>query len=167
MANVLPGAQTTIARRVRARLIMVFGLTLAAAAVVAILTLLPAFISISIARAGLPSAQETGAPEEQVAAAQALALIKTLSSFVATSSPSVHIAEALALKPETVSVTSIRYSGGTPGSIVLSGVSLRREGVNAYRDALSSDGRFGKVSVPVAALVGTQEGRFSMTISGI
>lgn len=167
MANVLPTARTVLARRMRARFVIVCGLTLASAAVVAILSLLPTFISISVARAGLASQTQEGAPLEQAEAARTLALIQTLNTFVSTTSPSATLEGALALRPQGVSVTSVRYVSGKPASLVLSGTSARREGVNAYRDALVHDGRFGKVSVPVAALVGTQEGRFSITLSGI
>lgn len=167
MANVLPGAHTTNARRMRARLIMVLGLTLSAAAVVAILALLPAFMSISIARAGLASESGSEAPTEQAEAARTLALVKTLEAFAGTTSPSAVVPEVLALRPQGVVVTSVRYSSGVPASLVISGLSAQREGVSGYRDALVADGRFGKVSVPVAALVGTQDGRFSITLSGI
>lgn len=166
MTNVLPNSRTAV-RRLRARFAIVLGLTLAACALVALLALLPAFLSISIARAGLSSETGGEAPVEQAEAARTLALIQTLNAFVATSSPSLTLEAALAIRPQGVSVNSVRYSGGASASLVLSGVSSRREGVNQYRDALLADGRFGKVSVPVAALVGTQEGRFSMTLSGI
>lgn len=167
MANVLPSARTTLARRARARFVIVLGLTISASALVAILALLPAFISISIARAGLATESATEAPEEQAEAARTLALIQTLNAFAGTTSPSTALEASLALRPQRVSVTSVRYASGAPASLILSGVSAEREGVNGYRDALVSDGRFGKVSVPVAALVGTQEGRFSITLSGI
>ena len=38
--------------------------------------------------------------------------------------------------------------------------------MSEYRDALSGSGRFVDVAVPVAALVGTQEGKFTITLSG-
>lgn len=167
MANVLPHARTTLMRRMRARFIIVLGFTLSAAAVVAILALLPAFIVTSIARAGLASQAPAEAPAEQAEAARALALIQTLTPFATTTTPSGRLEEALELRPSGVRVTSVRYSAGVPASLVLSGTSVRREGVNEYRDALLVDNRFGKVSVPVAALVGTQEGRFSITLTGI
>ncbi len=167
MANVLPIARTTLVRRMRARLLIVVSLTLSAAALIAILALLPAFISISIARAGLVSEAPAEASLEQGEAARTLALIQTLNTFVGTTSPSVKLLEALTLRPQGVSISSVRYTAGAPASLVLSGASARREGVSGYRDVLLSDGRFGKVSVPVAALVGTQEGRFSITLSGI
>lgn len=167
MANVLPSARTTLALRMRARYIIVLGLTLSASAFVAILALLPAFISISIARAGLTAESTHEAPTEQVEAARTLALIQTLSAFAGTTSPATVVPSVLALRSPGISVTSIRYTSGAPASLILSGTSAAREGVSGYRDALVSDGRFGKVSVPVAALVGTQEGRFSITLSGI
>jgi hypothetical protein len=167
MTNVLPGAHTILARRTRARFIIVIGLTLSAVALVAILALLPAFISISIARAGLASDAAAAAPAEQAEAARTLALTQTLETFVATTSPSTTFIDALALQPQGVSVTSVRYSAGAAASLILSGTSEGREGVSAYRDALVSDGGFGKVSVPVAALAGTQQGRFSITLSDI
>ncbi len=167
MSNVLPNARTTYLRRVRARFVIVLGLTLSAAAAVAILALLPAYIMTFIARAGLVSSAGSEAPAEQAEAARTLALIQTLTPFATTTTPSTTMLRALELRPEGVHINSVRYSAGAPASLVLSGTSLRREGVNEYRDALLVDGAYGKVSVPVAALVGTQEGRFSITLTGI
>lgn len=167
MANVLPHARTILVRRMRARFVIVLGFTLSAAALVAILALLPAFIVTSIARAGLAAPASVEAPEEQAEAARALALIQTLTPFATTTTPSTTLLEALEVRPSGVRVTSVRYSAGAPASLILSGTSARREGVNEYRDALLVDNRFGTVSVPVAALVGTQEGRFSITLTGI
>ena len=168
MANVLPPqARTRLLRTMRARAIIVIGLALSMMAIVAILALLPAFITTAIARTGIASESGATTSAEQAEAARALALIKTLEPFATTTSPSTTLLEALALRPEGVVVTGIRYSAGKPASFILSGTSARREGVNSYKEILLSEGRFGEVSVPVAALVGTQEGRFSMTLSGI
>lgn len=167
MANVLPHARTILLRRMYARLIIVVGLTLAGMALIAILALLPAYIATSVARAGVSSVESASASEEQVEAARALALIQTLRQFATTTDASSVLLDALARAPEGVAITAIRYNGGDSASFVLSGTSARREGVNRYRDILLADQRFGSVTVPVAALVGTQEGRFSITLSGI
>lgn len=157
-------------RRMSARFLLIGSLMLAASAILAILAILPAYISVSISRATLESSTEAAvqSPSGDQAAAQRtqsfITLLKPLAS--ATSSPATTLVTALTQKPAGVSITSISFVGGAKQTLILSGVSSRREAVNQFRDALEKTGLFSSVAVPVAALVGTQEGRFTITLTG-
>jgi len=170
MANVLPLAgKKAVEKRMRARFLLIGSLAIAVAAIVAILSVVPAFMSVRIAHASLESSLQESAgsqSEDQAAAARAQALIGAFKSIAsATSSPSDALAAALAQKPAGISITAITYTSGK-NEIVLSGLAARREAVNQFRDMLEKTGRFSGVAVPVGALVGTQEGRFTVTLSG-
>ena len=172
MANVLPQPEKILVQsRTRSRYLFVTSIGIATSALVAILAILPAFMSVRIARASLESsvreAQGT-VKEEQTAALRTQNLIASLSPLLqATSSPTDALSLALAQKPAGISITTITYTGGAKGTLVLSGTSNNRDSVNAFRDALEKTQRFSNIAIPVAALVGTQEGRFTVTLSGV
>lgn len=168
MSNVLPLKHRKIeVGRVWTRFLFVGALIFVGGAVVAMLALLPALISVRVARANIETADATySASSDQSAAKRTHALLGVLGPIVAaTSSPTDTLVTVLARKPADVSLETITYAGDR-SSIVLSGVSKRREGVSEYRDALEEMGRFSSVAVPVAALVGTQEGKFTITLTG-
>lgn len=157
-------------KKVSARFLLVGALALALSALVAILALVPAYVSVRIARASLESSVQAAAKaqgSDQAISAKTQRLITALKPIAnATSSPSDTVAKALEQKPAGLSITTITYTGGTKPTAVLTGESTRREAVNAFRDALEKTGAFPKIEVPVAALVGAQDGRFTMTLSG-
>ncbi len=166
MSNVLPEEQKKhLNRTVRTRYVLVLALALGISAVVAAAALVPAFLSVRIAQAAVHADQAgTANHDDQAQLSKAQAYTNALSPLLAaTSTPSETLGVALGLKPSGISVTSMSYSKGT---IVLNGTSQSREGVSVYRDALQKSGRFLTVAVPVAALVGVQEGRFSITLTG-
>lgn len=153
-------------KRLRARFVFTASLVLCIAAVIASLSLFPSLISVRIARASLPAQAEISesARDDQTQNARALALVAALSPLAnATSSPAEVLFAALGERPAGMSITAMSYS---KGKIELSGVATNREAVSVMRDALEKDGRFSSVTVPVAAIVGTQEGRFTMTLTG-
>ncbi len=169
MSNVLTAEEKKkLDSRVRARYIFVAGMVATIGAIVASISLAPTLIFISTARAALnaPSVEEvSGARDDQTQALRAQALIEALKPIMAASTtPSIALATALELRPAGVSVTTVTYQEGQ-NSLVLSGTSARREAVNMYRDALEGSGVFSKVAVPIAALAGTQEGRFTITLT--
>ncbi len=71
--------------------------------------------------------------------------------------------ETLAARPQGVTVDRIRYESGKPSQLVLSGYAPRYA-VNHFRTALTDTGKFTSVSVPVGALVGTDDSGFSVTM---
>lgn len=169
MSNVLTAeAKKQLDSKARSRLVFVAAAVVAAGGLLACLSLAPVLISISTAQAALnaPSLEEEASlREDQVKGLRAQALITALTPLLATTTPTGSVSSALELLPAGVSVTSVSYDSGGK-KIVLSGTSARREAVNAYRDALEASGLFSSVVIPVAALVGTQEGRFTITLTG-
>lgn len=166
MSNVLPASARKIqVRRFRLRVLAVGAAMIALAGVVATLSLLPALISIRIAESSVArSVAEASAKEEQAQAFRAQNIIDaTMPLATATSSPMDVLFFALGEKPAAVSITGMMVAYN---SITLSGESTSRVALNAYRDSLEASGRFGSVVVPVAALVGAQDGRFTVTLSG-
>ena len=166
MSNVLTGeAKKVLDTTAWTRFIMVGAAASAFGALAAVIALLPAFINVRIARASLeaPSAAQE-AREDNATASHAQTLVDALKPLTGTP-PSDALAEALALQPAGISITGIAYRTN-PEEIELTGISKNREDVNAFRDVLVQSGRFTGVEVPVAALVGTQEGRFTMTLTG-
>lgn len=170
MANVIPReGLAKIQKRNTARFILIGSLMISAAASIAILAILPAYVSVQIARASVDAAaQDTagGLGEEQQAALRTQTLITHLLPIAnATSSPTGAVTSALAQKPAGISITTISFTGSK--TILLTGTSQNREAINAFREALEASEQFSSVAVPVAALVGAQEGRFTITLNGM
>ena len=167
MANVLPPLEKKrVIQSVRSRFVLAAALTLLAGAVIVALCLAPTAVFLRLAIAGLPEQVQVSETvrDDQAKQARIAAMVSTLSPIVgATTTPSASVGAALALKPVGLSVTSITY---TKGRIVFSGSSRDRQAVNDYRESLEADTRYTSVAVPVAALVGTQEGRFTITLTG-
>lgn len=168
MSNVLPTEDKKIlARRFRARFIFSTALVLLLGAFIAMISLVPTYLAIRAAQSALPSENDISesARDDQLQSARALALVAALTPIVnATSSSPIETAQkALSLKPAGMSISSVRYS---KGKIDLTGVATNREAVTIFRDALQAEGSFSSVAVPVAAIVGTQEGRFTITLLG-
>lgn len=171
MANVLPSEEkATLLKRQRARFVFVGGCMFFCAALVSSIALIPALIIVRVDLASLQSSVEqvrTEAANDLAVQANTQGLIDALNPILnATTSPSFILTTALQQKPPGISITSASFSGGSAGTLVLSGISESRQSVNAYRDALEKEGHFSTVTIPVAALVGTQEGRFTVTLSG-
>jgi len=82
----------------------------------------------------------------------------------ATSTPNDLITAALALRPVGITIDHIGYSIGKTATILLTGSSKAGDQVNAYQRSLASSNAFAGVSVPVGALAGVNDGRFSITI---
>ncbi|MEK7509925.1 MAG: hypothetical protein AAB605_04435 [Patescibacteria group bacterium] len=168
MSNVLPLKYRSIeVGRLWTRFLFVGACVLTGGAIVALLALLPALISVRVARTNIHSSDSARiASEDQSAAKRAQALLSVLNPIAsATSSPTDALVVALAPRPADISIETITYTSDR-SSLVLSGVSERREAVSEYRDALEEIGRFSSVAVPVSALVGTQEGKFTITLTG-
>lgn len=172
MSNVLPNAyRKRVIRSARARFVIVGALVMGAGALIAILALLPAFLSVYLPRTALSNspvpqdAAQTDTARKTVA--ETHALIDALKPLTRDTSPFSNVMQAIfKALPEGVKVTSVNYTAGDPGSVTVSGSTQRRESVNAYREALAEDERFTSVTVPVAALVGVLSGNFTITLTG-
>lgn len=149
----------------RARFLITLSLALIALALAGFLALVPGYLALRFAAPPAPEANAPHATPVATAASdinRAQILIRTILPVLqGTTSPSSLIEEALALKPAGLAITNINYDG-TGGKLTLTG-SGGREGINAYRDALSRDAHFSSVSIPVSALVGSS-GQFSMSL---
>lgn len=171
MANLLPKDFQKHLRRVeRARLLLVVALVALAAALIAFAALLPASIALyhtsrieSSAGSRIPTLSEGdhAALQEIRGMVFALKLIA-----VATTTPSEALLHALSPKPPSVAIDHVTYAAGVPGTLTLSGTSPSPSAINAYRAALAADPHFSSASVPVSALIGANNGRFTMTITG-
>jgi hypothetical protein len=96
----------------------------------------------------------------------AQALVVQLGAVAATSSPARTVADVVAKRPKGVTLSRIVYTAGTPATLELTGAATQREQVSAYRALLASDSRFASVSVPINALLGADNGNFTITMTG-
>jgi Tfp pilus assembly protein PilN len=170
MSNVLP--QETRARiefLVKTRYIVVGAWVVLGAALIANLTILPAFVSIYFPKVALEETSrelrevEAQAEGDRTTVAKTRALVTELSAVRAEPVATPLIETVLAEKPAGVVIENIAYR---PGSLVLAGSSADRRDLEAYRERLSALGTFSSVSIPVAALVGALSGSFTVTLSG-
>lgn len=171
MANVLPAdKQKRVWTMYRARFVLVTSLMLFGLAAAAGLTLFPSYVALEIAAPSVAEVVEgAGADRESVVSLErSQVLIRELGPLLSsTSSPIAAVESALALKPSGVSVTRVVYmSGAEEDQITLIG-SGSRDAVSAYKDALTSSGSYTSVSVPVGALVGSEDGGFSIVLTTI
>ena len=151
----------------RARFVIVFSMFLFTLALLAALLIVPSYLALRLVappQTEISITKRTGASNDATSIARAQAMVRALAPVLtSTSSPSSVIVAALANRPPGALVQNISYSVGT-AELRLTGTA-GRGAINVYRDALSADARFSSVSVPVSALVGTGDGRFSITLS--
>lgn len=169
MTNLLPlKRQKAVWAMYRARFLIAASIVLLVFAAIAALALIPSYLALELAAPPAPqtTSQPKGSPGDTAAIARAQAIVRAAVPLViaATSSSRV-IDEALSLKPAGVSITHVTLASGAPGQLALAGTATR-DALNAYRNALSADPFFTGVSVPVNALVGSDNGQFSITLSG-
>lgn len=169
MSNLLPiPEQRRVWAIYRSRFIIALSTLLIALALLAALALLPSYLALEIAAPPESDAKIAHAANtpDPTGLARAQTIVRTLSpALTSTSSPTSLIEAVLAAKPSGVAVTQITYSMLSGSQLSLTG-SGNRDKVSAYRDALAKNPSFTSVSIPVSALVGSGEGRFSLTIGG-
>jgi hypothetical protein len=172
MANVIPEKmRRDVEHFERARFILTGSVVALVCAGVAFLLLIPSYLAIMLDTRSAAPAFTVVSPAQKASDAAAIAhtnvLLTVLAPTVAASStPTDTIQEALSLRPSGVRIDQIIYSAGTPSTLMLTGSADTNSEINAYQTALSADRRFASVSIPVGALVGTDGGRFSITLSG-
>lgn len=170
MSNLLPHAiQDQIWADTCARFIATVAVMLIVSAGISMVTLIPAY-AVLVVRTPVGSAHSnlsaSSTPGTAADIALAQEIIRGFAPVIqATSSPETALAAMLAVKPEDVDLTHISYAYGKPSVMALVGDAETRDYLNEYRVALTQ-AHLGIVSVPVSALVGTQDGHFTMTISG-
>lgn len=167
MTNVLPlPTQKKLWAMHRARFLIVLSLVTIVLSILALVALIPSFAALeanTLSDEEL-TAQGSSAAENQKSMSKSQQLLNAVIPIItSTSSPNAVIARALTLKPKGATVQRIRYTAQSK-TIQLAGVA-NRDALTAYRTALEIDGTFTTVSVPVAALVGSN-GQFSITLGG-
>lgn len=154
----------------RARFIVAGSLMALIAAALCVLALLPSYLALRADGAGnsAPTTASKAATEADRAAIASLrAVLTSLSPLVAaTTTPTAAIGKALSLRPATISIDHVTYTGGDSGTIMLVGSAATREAINGYRQALAADPYFKTVSIPVGDLAGAPGARFSLSLSG-
>ena len=177
MTNVLPKESLErVWTSYRSRVILVGSIVFLSVAILAHLALLPAYIALKIEKnsqdkqSAVVPEQSDANPQDKVDRSDILRA-KTLLTGIApvvsaSSSPTEAIGIALSLRPKGVTLESINFISSQNSTITLIGYSSGREGINEYRGALSQDAHFKSVSVPVGALVGSEGGKFTITLTG-
>ncbi len=151
----------------RARFVVVLSVLLSTLPLLAALLIVPSYLALRISappQQSAPAAGKEGASGDVAAIARTQAIVLALTPLLAaTTSPSSVIAAALSDRPVGVVIGQITYAADV-GQLTLTGTAPRGA-INVYRDALTADKRFSSVSVPVSDLVGTEDGRFSITLT--
>lgn len=167
MSNLLPNDVRAEAwSRTRARILIGFASVLMVGAILAAGALSPSFLIMHGVQVSNSKERADAPADDTQAIIEAQALLSQLSLVESTSSPATVAAQAVAARPKGVTLSHIVYNSGTPSTLMLVGKASRREDVNAYRAALAADTRFTSVSVPINALVGADNGDFTLTITG-
>ncbi|MDR3570782.1 MAG: hypothetical protein P4L81_01100 [Candidatus Pacebacteria bacterium] len=163
--NLLPQEfQKNIRGELRARFLLMFSIVLFCAAALSALALAPAEVGLLFSSTPTVDTTQSSIDAKQDAAAVAhtKALLALVSTFTATSSLD-DILAALSQEGPGTKIDNIAYSisGST---LTLAGRSATPDEVNTFRQNLESDLRFTQVSVPVSALLGSQNGDFTITM---
>jgi hypothetical protein len=172
MANLIPEKiQREMRGHSQARFILSTTILALAVAATTSLLLLPSYVMLSVhgpMRAGsVPTLSAGDRAADQTAISHANAAITLLSPLINASSTSMGtIQQVVSLRPVGVHIDGITYIKGDPSSLMIVGAADSPSLVSVYRAALATTNSFDSVTVPVGALVGTDGGRFSITISG-
>src|SRR3989344_3872769 len=153
MANVLSeDAKKQIGRLFRARFIMVGSLAAITGAFFAFLALLPG---------------ATGLYLQHLVSNEISATPPSIGAEDESERTEILRAQALVARPKGALIQEIRFVREKGKStIALYGSAKDRTSVGLYRDALVKDPRFGDVAIPASALAGSEDGRFSITLTG-
>ncbi len=169
MVNVLPPEELRdVWRFYRARFVLVFSLVMIGCAIIACVALLPSFFMLWTGTNGGSSLPKNVDPEADKAEfAHSRDLLAQLAPLAnATSSPTEGLAHLILARPKGITIDRIVYSAGRPSSLIVTGLSDKRETINAFRDALQHDATFGNVNIPISDLVGATNGKFTITLTG-
>lgn len=152
----------------RSRFVLVASLMLLGLAALAGVALIPSFVSVLSTEN--PAALSEAAQAKQNSAYE-LDYTQSLMSelgprLTATTSALTIAISALELKPAGLRVNRITYIPGEEESRITFLGNASREQVSSYRDALLQSGAFTGVAVPVGALVGSNDGNFSIVMTG-
>ena len=169
MSNLLPRAtQNQVWADTVARFVATASTMFISAAGISLATLIPAYVVLAVRTPG--GAVHASSTSSSTASVADIAAVQEIMKGIApvlqsTSSPETEIASVLAARNEDVDISHITYTQGKPSVIMLVGAAETRDFLNDYRVALIK-AHVGAVSVPVSALIGSQDGQFTMTVTG-
>lgn len=148
----------------RSRFLLAFSLILLCAAVFTALALTPAEVALVFySPPPAQSAQQNiNVTQDDAAIEHTQALLAAMQPF-ATSSSLASISDALSQLGTGITLSDISYSTAEH-SLTLSGQAQTPDEVNTLRQTLQADPVFSGVTVPVAALLGSQGGGFTITM---
>ena len=155
-------------RGVRTRFMLAFSIVALFCALIACISLTPAFAVIILSGidvSGGESATSTSAYSTRIEESKAL-IANLRPIMLATTTPSEIMSAILSLKPSELAIHRIEYATGKEGQVAVVGTAENPQIIEAYRSLLSKEARFKSVSVPVDALVGVNTGRFTITVKG-
>ena len=172
MVNILPPqALRGIRRFYWSRLLVVGSLAAILCGIIASFAFMPAYAIVHFGNgSGDELAQAEASPTsstERQDIADAQILLKELRDTASSTPSSVAFIEAaLSARPAGIRVDTIHLTDEANATLVVGGIASSREAINAYRTALSGDPHFASVTVPIGILAGTEDGRFTITLTG-
>lgn len=171
MSNLLPeNSRVELRAEYRARYVFAGSLLAIGAALFMVLSMLPSYVVFSSSLPKEQNAENSDELKKDLADIMlAQALVQQLGSTVAsTSTISSAIETALAARPQGAHVDTISYSYDreAAGVVVLGGLADNRSSINGYRTTLQKIPLFTSVKLPVGDLIGSQGGRFTVTLTG-
>lgn len=173
MSNVLPKDTLKSGWKMfRSRFVLVGALSLIGLATLTVAALLPAYVALHADASDRASKEEVSQNTEAQAARdeliQAQILLTRISPLISsTSSPATLVQSVASLAPAGIVLEQIALTAGATDAMIVKGTAADRDAINVYRDALAGSGLFRSVNIPVEALVGAAEGKFTIMLSGV
>jgi len=175
MSNITSSTYRVVLKRLaRARIVFVVSCCLIVSGVVTCIALTPALLSVAVPFMSIVKNESTAEKDHAAIYEENKKQATRVRVLMSALEPFVHIQENLpheiieriyALRPEGVLIERLEYQSTPIRQIHIMGTSRAREPVNDFRTILQREKLFESVSVPVAALVGALDGRFTMTLT--
>ena len=168
MTNLLPPQVAREARQfIRDRFVFVGSIVSILCSVVVLFAFVPAYLVVQNGVSETTPSPTISESSDREALVRARAIVAELQPLVSSTSSVITLFDdILEERPDGITVSRIRYMRSNPSTIVVEGLSQSREAINEYRAELSNDARFQSVSVPIGALAGIEDGRFTVTLMG-
>ena len=145
-----------------------YGIAAIMLGILAVLVLIPSYLALFSGSKQAPLSYTTNVGVQQrvdqSVISRAAAYTDTLYPIIAASSSmDAAISAVLVARPTVVHLDDISYTGGL---ITVMGVAPDAPALENYRGALTRSTVFKTVAIPVNALVGANDGRFTISLSG-
>jgi len=171
MANLLPPrAFKDVQGFYRSRFVFTGALVAIVCGVIALLALLPVYAMVRNPQTEPnPQAASQLLPEssDREDLARTRLILKELQPIASSTVSVLSILEEIFVaRPSGTIVSSVSFTRGEDGEIVIRGTSPSRDDINEYRETLAKNPRFTGVTVPIGVLAGTVGSRFTLTLKG-